>query len=331
MPIEPVYLLYGAIFLGVLLLSEGLFLLIADRRLGRQRINKRIEMLDKGTSTQEVLEILRRRSTNGENRPGLVSGIYQWLDNLITQTGVTMTTKRLLLIMTTLSIGVFFATLFFLKGGILPGVVANLSTAAAAGGLIGFGFPILRLVGMKDARIKLFSEQLPDALDIMARSLLAGHPISAAMELVTREMPDPIGSEFGLAVDEMTYGLDLSEALAKVGARVDLNDFQFVVVAINIQHETGGNLAEILSNLATIIRDRFRMVKKVRALSSEGRISAIILSILPVITVSVIFSRNPDFYLNVIDDPLFMPIASGIFALMLTGIYIMYRLVNFRV
>ena len=331
MPIEPVYLLYGAIFLGVLLLTEGLFLLIADRRLGRQRINKRIEMLDTGTSTREVLEILRRRSTNGENRPGLLRGMYQWLDNLITQTGVTMTTSRLLLIMSVLCVVVFFATLLFLKGGVLPGVVANLSTAAAAAVLIGFGFPVLRLVGMRQERVKKFSEQLPDTLDIMARSLRAGHPISAAMDLVTREMPDPIGSEFGLAVDEMTYGLDLNEALEKIGARINLPDFQFVVVAINIQHETGGNLAEILSSLATIIRDRFRMIGKVRALSSEGRISAIILSVLPVITVFTIYSRNPDFYLNVIDDPLFMPIALGIFMLMLTGIYIMYRLVNFRV
>lgn len=331
MPIEPVYLLYGAIFLGVLLLTEGFFLLIADRRLGRQRINKRIAMLDTGTPTQEVLEILRRHSADREEQVGPLGGTYRWLDDLITQTGVTMPTKRLLLIMAILFLVVFSATLIFLKGGILPGVVANLSTAGLVGAVIGFGFPVLRLVGMKQARIKKFSEQLPDALDIMARSLRAGHPISAAMDLVTKEMPDPIGSEFGLAVDEMTYGLDLNEALEKVGSRVDLPDFQFVVVAINIQHETGGNLAEILSSLATIIRDRFRMVRKVRALSSEGRISAIILSILPPITVSVIFSRNPDFYLNVIDDPLFMPIASGIFALMLTGIYIMYRLVNFRI
>lgn len=331
MPIEPVYLLYGAIFLGVLLLTEGLFLLIADKRLGRQRINKRIEMLDKGTSTQEVLEILRRHSTDPENRAGPFRAMYRWLDNLITQTGVTMSTNRLLLIMAVLSVVVFFGTLFFLKGGILPGVVANLSTAALASVVIGLGFPVLRLIGMKAERIKNFRIQLPDTLDIMARSLRAGHPISAAMELVTREMPDPIGSEFGLAVDEMTYGLDLSEALAKVGSRIDLPDFQFVVVAINIQHETGGNLAEILSNLATIIRDRFRMIGKIRALSSEGRISAIILSVLPLITMSVIYTGNPDFYLNVIDDPLFMPIASGILALMLTGIYIMYRLVNFRI
>ena len=128
--------------------------------------------------------------------------------------------------------------------------------------LFGIIAPIMHLKTMRANRVKKFSEQLPDALDIMVRSLQAGHPISAAMSLVSKEMSDPIGTEFGIAVDEMTYGLDMRDALESMGRRMEVQDFQYVVVSINIQHETGGNLAEVLRNLSTVIRDRFRMFKK---------------------------------------------------------------------
>jgi tight adherence protein B len=165
----------------------------------------------------------------------------------------------------------------------------------------------------------------------MVRSLQAGHPISAAISLVSKEMGDPIGTEFGIAVDEMTYGLDMREALYNMGRRIEIQDFQYVVVSINIQHETGGNLAEVLRNLSTVIRDRFRMFKKIRALSSEGRLSAIVLSFLPFAVGAIIFTGNPGFYLNVADDPLFLPMMAAALGLMLAGIFIMYRMVNFRV
>ena len=151
------------------------------------------------------------------------------------------------------------------------------------------------------------------------------------MNLVTREMPDPIGTEFGIAVDEMTYGLDLRDALENLGDRVDVKDFQYVVVSISIQHDTGGNLAEVLSGLSKVIRDRFKLFRKIKALSGEGRMSAIVLSLLPFVTFAVIFSISPRFYTRVFPDPLFLPIAGGGFAMMLVGIFIMYRMVNFRV
>ncbi len=116
-----------------------------------------------------------------------------------------------------------------------------------------------------------------------------------------------------------------------MGRRIEIQDFQYVVVSINIQHETGGNLAEVLRNLSTVIRDRFRMFKKIRALSSEGRLSAIVLSFLPFAVGALIFTGNPGFYLNVIEDPLFLPMMAAALGLMLAGIFIMYRMVNFRV
>ena len=197
--------------------------------------------------------------------------------------------------------------------------------------LAGVLAPIVYLNWLRTKRIKDFGEQLPDALDIMVRSLQAGHPISAAVSLVSKEMNDPIGTEFGIAVDEMTYGLDMREALYNMGRRIEIQDFQYVVVSINIQHETGGNLAEVLRNLSMVIRDRFRMFKKIRALSSEGRLSAVVLSFLPFAVGAIIFTGNPGFYLNVADDPLFLPMMGAALGLMLAGIFIMYRMVNFRV
>ena len=244
---------------------------------------------------------------------------------------MTISISRILLMMGALSVGVLFSIMILTRGGVLSGglVVTGLMLVVSIG--VGVGGPIVFLRVKKANRLKLFAEQLPDALDIMVRSLQAGHPVSAAMTLVTMEMPDPIGTEFGIAVDEMTYGLELREALANLGDRVEVEDYQYVVVSINIQHETGGNLAEVLHGLSTVIRARFRMFKKIKALSAEGRLSAKILAILPIAFAALTFSNKPNYYLNAADDPLFWPLVGVALGLELMGIYIMYKLVNFRV
>jgi tight adherence protein B len=257
-----------------------------------------------------------------------------WLirfDRLIAQSGLTVSTGRMLLIMAGLALATFLFLLYFVSSGTLPANPIAIVGWVLLSVLVGIVAPVVHLTSRRANRLKKFSEQLPDALDIMVRSLQAGHPISAAMNLVSKEMADPIGTEFGIAVDEMTYGLDMRDALVSMGRRMEVQDFQYVVVSINIQHETGGNLAEVLRNLSTVIRDRFRMFKKIRALSSEGRMSAVVLSGLPFFVGAIIFSGNPQFYLRVIDDPLFLPMMGGALGLMLAGIYIMYRMVNFRV
>jgi tight adherence protein B len=159
----------------------------------------------------------------------------------------------------------------------------------------------------------------------------AGHPVPTALGLVAREMPDPIGTEFGLAVDEMTYGLNLDEALLNMGRRVGSPDLKFMVVAVMIQLEVGGNLAEVLSGLSRIIRERFRMRAKARALSAEGRFSAWVLTLLPFVMMLIISAMRPGYYSEVMDDPIFWPAFGGGFALMAVGSVVMYKLVNFRV
>ena len=331
MIIEPIYLLYGAIFLAALLLVEGLYLLYQDTRGGSSAVNRRMSMLATGKDSQQVFEHLRRRPTARAERLGIFGGWFVRFDRLIAQSGLTISTGRMLLIMLGLMLSCFLFLLYFTNAGTLPGQPAAIVGWVLLSLLAGVLAPIVYLSYRRSNRIKQFSEQLPDALDIMVRSLQAGHPISAAIGLVAKEMNDPIGTEFGIAVDEMTYGLDMREALYNMGRRIEIQDFEYVVVSINIQHDTGGNLAEVLNNLSVVIRDRFRMFKKIRALSSEGRLSAIVLSFLPFAVGAIIFTGNPGFYLNVADDPLFLPMMGGALGLMLVGIFIMYRMVNFRV
>jgi tight adherence protein B len=331
MIIEPIYLLYGAIFLAALLLVEGLYLLYLDTRGGSSAVNRRMSMLATGKDSQQVFEHLRRKPTDRAERLGIFGGWFVRFDRLIAQSGLTISTGRMLLIMVGLMLSCFLFLLYFTNAGTLPSEPAAIAGWVLLSVLAGLLAPIVYLRTLRSKRIAKFGEQLPDALDIMVRSLQAGHPISAAISLVAKEMSDPIGTEFGIAVDEMTYGLDLREALQNMGRRIEIQDFEYVVVSINIQHETGGNLAEVLNNLSVVIRDRFRMFKKIRALSSEGRLSAVVLSFLPFAVGAIIFTGNPGFYLNVADDPLFLPMMGGALGLMLVGIFIMYRMVNFRV
>ncbi len=331
MIVEPIYLLYGAIFLAALLLVEGLYLLYLDTHGGARAVNRRMSMLATGRDSQQVFEHLRRKPTSHAERLGMFGAWFIRFDRLIAQSGLTISAGRMLLVMAGLMVTCFLFMLYFTNSGTLPGEPAALVGWLLLSIIVGVLAPIFYLRSLRSKRIKLFSEQLPDALDIMVRSLQAGHPISAAISLVSKEMADPIGTEFGIAVDEMTYGLDMREALQNMSRRIEVQDFQYVVVSINIQHETGGNLAEVLRNLSGVIRDRFRMFKKIRALSSEGRLSAVVLSFLPFAVGALIFTGNPNFYLRVLHDPLFLPLMGAALGLMLAGIYIMYRMVNFRV
>ena len=148
-------------------------------------------------------------------------------------------------------------------------------------------------------RHKLFAAQFPDAIDIIVRSLRAGHPVPIAISMVSRELPDPMGSEFGIASDEITYGADLETAMRNLYFRVGQDDLPLFVTAVAIQGSTGGNLSEILENLSAVIRQRFKMRRKIRALAAEGRASALILSSLPIAMFGIINITSPDFYSSV--------------------------------
>ena len=190
-------------------------------------------------------------------------------------------------------------------------------------------YAVLRF--LRGRRQRAFGAQFPDALDIIVRSLRAGHPTPVAINMVAREMADPIGSEFGIVTDEITYGADLETALRNLFFRIGQDDLPLFVTAVAIQGSTGGNLGEILQNLSAVIRQRFKMRRKIRALAAEGRASALILSSLPIAIFLMIQFVAPDFYASVWSEDITKKALAGAGAWMGLGNLIMYRLVNFKI
>ena len=182
----------------------------------------------------------------------------------------------------------------------------------------------------RTARLKRFDQQLPLALDVVTRAIRAGHPVIAAIKLAADELGDPIGTEFGLIVDETAYGAEFNDALASFAKRTGSDDANFFAVAVSIQSQTGGNLAEILEGLSKVMRGRATLVKKVKALSSEGMASAYVLSALPALLVAMTLLTNPTVYTEKFSDPIFWPTVVCILALYLCGWLIIRRILNFK-
>lgn len=313
-------MIYAAIFLCVLLVVEGIYYLMFASRFGDRAVNRRLQLLDAGGDSREVLETLRRAPSAGE---GIRMFKIADLGELLAQAGLVISVTRMISAM--VGLGVATMLLFF---ALVPG--SPRWAAPVVGLLMGGGLPILILRFLRQQRIKKLSAQLPDALDLMVRSLRAGHPMNAALALVSKEMPDPIGTEMGIVVDEMTYGLGFREALENLRARIPAPDLHYFVVTINIQSGTGGNLAEVLENLSNVIRARYQMFAKIKALSAEGRISATILSIIPFLVLAAVWVTTPNYYASVIDDPALPVIAAIALGLLLTAIGAMWKMVNFK-
>jgi tight adherence protein B len=213
-------------------------------------------------------------------------------------------------------------------GSLSSNKILMLATFAAA---VSFALPLLYLIRLSERRKKKLVEQFPMALDVLVRSLRAGHPTLSALQIVSSELSDPLGSEFGLALDEVNYGADVRDALQNMADRCDSEDIQIFVVCLSVQAETGGNLAEILAGLAAVIRERISMLMKVRALSSEGRMTGVMLTALPIVTFVGLFLLNPGFYLDISGDPAFLPGFGGLLLSFIVGSLWIRRLVNLKV
>jgi len=242
-----------------------------------------------------------------------------------------MKTTSLLAVLACATLGLFvlFAGLAGIMGWALS--IGGLLMIAVFAIAVGVALPLMVIARQSDGVRKKLETQFPVALDVFIRGLRAGHPVAAALELLTEEMPDPIGSEFGMVVDEMTYGAEMREALQAMAERWSLDDMKMFVVSLSVQTETGGNLAEILENLSRVIRERQSMVLKVRALSSEGRMTATMLTGLPILAFVMVFILNPGFYLDVADDPAFVPGFGGLFVLYAIGFVVIRRLIDLKV
>lgn len=312
------WIIYALVFGAALLGFQALYWLVFRSRAERKIINRRLTLSSELADPVAVLDVLRRERGLGNlgNVPGL-----QWLDELVMQTGWKVNPVRIFLWIAVLS-GVFYLPLaFWLNLGPLAIVVA-VATALLSGYLF--------LRNARERRINRFSEQLPEALDIVVRGLRAGHPFRVALGLVARELPDPIGTEFGILIDEISLGADQQVAVDHLAARVGQEDLTFVSIAINIQSQTGGNLAEILQGLSRVLRNRSKLRLKVRALTSEGRLSGYFMTAMPFILFLVVNLISPNYFAEARDHALVVP--AVVAGLMLLGIgnFMIFRMVNFK-
>ncbi|WP_309662577.1 type II secretion system F family protein [Sphingomonas sp.] len=263
--------------------------------------------------------------------PPILAGTAGKFERMLMAAQITMPTGRLMLFVLLGPIVLFFVILMIMAATGVPIAFGRLFLIATFSGLLGAAIPLMVLQFKANRTRKKMQEQFPVAVDVFVRGLRAGHPIAAALDLLTEEMADPIGSQFGIVVDEVTYGADLRDALQAMANRWDLDDMRMFVVSLSVQNETGGNLAEILENLSTVIRERASMMMKVRALSSEGRMTAIMLTGLPIFAFTTLFIANPAFYLDVSDDPAFLPGFIGLILLYIIGFVSIRRLVDLKV
>jgi len=315
-------LIYAFIFVGVFLMVEGVYLLIFGKTLKREKkVNRRLALLQDGKDTEEVLGILRAEREGVEKHDKMP--VLGPLVEMARHASITLSIGHIVMSLVGLSVMAFLLLTLFTGAVIQIRVVVALITGYAA-------FYIW-LRGKAKKRIALFEEQLPDSLDLMVRSLRVGHPMTAAIGIVAREMPDPLGTEFGLIADESTYGMNVTDAIERMANRVPVHDLKFLSIAINIQATSGGNLAEVLEGLSRVIRSRFKLFRKVRAITAEARWSGWFLSVFPVIALLLVQVVQPDYYDRVSDHPLFLPGAILTFILLVVNVFFMRMLVNIKV
>ena len=198
---------------------------------------------------------------------------------------------------------------------------------AVVPGYVPFAYVLLK----KKQRMRKFESSSREALELVARTLRAGQAFSAGLSIVSEEFDDPIGTEFERTLDEINFGVAVPEALQNLAARVDCPDVRFFVVAVVIQRESGGNLSEIIENIAHVVRERFKLMGKIRVLSAEGKYSAIMLCLLPFLISFVIYLLNRDYMMILIEDPIGKYIIGAGLVMMLLGIIVMRKMIQIKV
>jgi tight adherence protein B len=318
--VDPLYLFYGFAALAAVLVAEACYLAFHNTKDYRNRVNRRLEISAKETNREKVLVQLRRE--RGLTSEGGFAMPLRWVNRLVVQSGAKLSVGRGLLFVIAAA-GAGFAAVFVWRG--------EVAEALAAGGALGLLVPLAVLRHLRGRRHGKFGEQFPEAIDIIVRSLRAGYPIPVAIAMVARELPDPVGTEFGMAADEITYGADLETAMRSMMARIGQEDLPLFVTSVAIQASTGGNLSQILENLSKVIRERFKMRRKIRGLSAEGRSGALILTAAPFIIFVAINVLSPDFYGFVWDLPSTKWVLGCALTWLALGNLIMRRMINFKV
>ena len=311
--------LYGIVFVATLLLVDTLFRVIFGRRQRKAEVRNRLENLKLKSGDQVAYhELLNRRGV--ESRDGAVT-VGGWFKKLMIQSGIEMGIGRRLMYLVLFFVIGFLIAAFFISPVFYVRIAFGIIFAPA--------LAVFLVYQARARRIKRFTAQLAPAIDIIVRSLNAGHPLNSAIKLVSREMPDPVGSEFGVLSDQMTFGSELEQAMLLMIDRVGAPELGLLAVTVSVQRGTGGNLSEILENLAGMIRDRLMIKAKIRAISAEGRATAVIMLIFPFLLFFMIRFLVPTYFDLVWESGYGTIIVVICLTLIFAGMLIIRRLINF--
>lgn len=324
--VDSIFLMFGvAVFVAVVLsLESGFIWWNSTRGPEARRMEHRLREASAGVHGQSQLSILKQRAlseSKGLERLLLLLPRVHSLDRTLVQSGLNLSVGEF----AGLTIAAFFIgllSMLFMARGIGVGLLLGAFMAT---------WPSIHVLRARAMRLVKIESQLPDAIDLMGRALRAGHAFPTALQMVGEEVSDPIGAEFRVLFDEINYGVPMNDAMLNLLSRVPSTDLRYFVVAVMIQRETGGNLAELLDSISAIVRGRLKLMGEIRTLSAEGKMSAWVLSLLPFVLGGVIQLVNPGFLSVLWTDPFGLKLVYGVIALMLFGIWLMSRIIKIRV
>jgi len=310
-------LAYTGVFVGVLMIFSAVSQLLSRNESLTEARNRRMRMIAAGATTEEPLRLLK---------PGRDGWRFEGLPFF----GSLPTDLRKAGLMIRPGLFIMLAAGGAAVVALAASTVVPAWLAACIALLLCLVMPTIWVRVLRNRRLAALVAQLPEALDLMSRGLTVGHPLNATIASVATDMKDPVAMEFGIMVDQISYGDDLVDAFLDLAERTDLDDTRYLAVAVAIQHGTGGNLARVLGTLSKVIRDRMAMRRRIKAISAEGRLTSIFLSCLPLVILIATSLTAPGYYYDVSGDPLFKPFAIVVAVLVVANFLVMRRLVNFR-
>ncbi len=315
-------LVYILIFVAVVVLVEGVYMLAFGKSISmNNRMSRRLALLEKSNDREKVLEQLRKEMNQHIKSRGIP--LYSILAKKAQRANIAFSPSQLVMLMCGASVIAFLGLTFATSAGSM--VRLGLGIA------MGFGGVFFWVNGKAKKRMALLEEQLPEAVELMVRSLRVGHPLTSAIGIVAKEVADPLGTEFGIIADEAAYGRNVADSLKNFAERMDNQDIRFLSVAVNIQQSSGGNLAEILDGLSKVIRARFKLFRRVKAITAEAKWSGMFLSAFPVIALIMILIFKPDFYDEVMLTSSFVPACIFVAVFLVMNVVFMKVMTNIKV
>lgn len=323
-----IYVISFLAFMCVLALVEGLYQMWGSLNVERKvKVRRRLRHLSAaGVSSKEAVSLLRNPKISDNpvlNRIMLRVPRFHVVDRVLDQAGLDLTVSRYMGIQILLSAVLLVLLRVFTPGHILVLILVSV--------VVGFGLPALYVRRKREERIAMFTRLLPDAMDYIARSMRAGNPFSASLKGASEQMPEPMASELGTTFDELNFGLDLDAALQNLCERTGSEELRYFVTAVLIQHTTGGNLAEVLGRIATVMRSRSATVREIIVLATEMKYSANVLIALPFFMAALISIVNPDYLAELTKSPIGIKLIMLQITMMAIGYYVVQKMIHFKV